>query len=495
MRIKNHILEITVFFCGAVVMMFEIVGSRVIAPYLGSSIFVWTSLIGVILGGLAVGYWIGGKIADKNPTKDILSFVVVVASFCLLTTIMIQEPFMMIFYQEPFFGIRLSAVIASLVLFFPTSVLLGMVAPYAVKLKVSSIQTSGSTVGSLYAISTVGSIVGTFLAGFFLIPTLGTTNILVLLSATLAIVSIALQPKFITNMKVFVLIFLVIYLVVTSFFYNFINSKSVIDVDTEYSRVWIFDHNDARTGREMRSMVINNENSSGMFLDSDELASIYAKYYDLAKHFNPEFKSSLLLGGAGYSYPKYFLSKYPDATMDVVEIDSGLTELAEKYFGLKRNPRLTIYHEDGRTYLNRTQKKYDIIYGDAYKSFHSLPYQLTTREAVQRQYDILNDNGVVLVNIISTLAGGGSKFLRAEYATFAEVFPQVYLFKVGNEQDIKVQNVSLIALKSKDIANLESSNPEFESLLNSIIERELVFDMPVLTDDHAPVDYYINEML
>jgi len=243
-------------------------------------------------------------------------------------------------------------------------------------------------------------------------------------------------------------------------------------------------------------MGINNENHSSMFLDSDELVSEYTKYYHLAKHFNPNFKKTLMLGGAGYSYPKDFLHKYPGATIDVVEIDPKVTELAKKYFRLEESPRLTIYHEDGRVFLNKTQEKYDVIFGDAFSSHYSLPYQLTTKEAVQKKYNILNDDGMVILNLISAIEGEKGKFLRAEYATYKSLFPQVYLFPVtyslyGNI----VQNIILVALKSEKEQTLHDSDPKLDEYLLHLWKKTVDADMPILTDDFAPVDYYINKTI
>jgi spermidine synthase len=177
------------------------------------------------------------------------------------------------------------------------------------------------------------------------------------------------------------------------------------DVDTAYNRVWIHEGVQKSTGKAVRMFSINNENSSAMYLDDDELVHPYTKFYHLARHFDPGFQKTVMFGGAGYSFPKDFLGKYPEATMEVVEIDPGITELAKKYFRLRDNPRLTILHEDGRMFLNRSEKGYDVIFGDAFSSQFSIPYQLTTAEAVQRKYDILNDDGIVILNIISAIEG------------------------------------------------------------------------------------------
>jgi spermidine synthase len=495
MKIYKYILEITVFICGAVVMIFELVGSRVLGPYFGTSIFVWTSLIGIILGSLGLGYYFGGKIADKKPNFNSLSLIIFLAAISIGLTIFIKD-FLLINLQINFTDIRMASVFASLILFLPASVLLGMVSPYAVKLKIENLNTSGSTVGNLYAISTAGSIIGTFLSGFYLIPRFGTNKLLIILSITLIAISLALAVKKYTKIKLSVFTIVVIgWFTIGGL--NYISEKNgFIDVDTAYNRIWIYNHVDPETNKPVKIMEINNENHSSMFLASDELVNEYTKYYNLAAHFNPNFKKTLMFGGAGYSYPKDFLLKYPEAKIDVVEIDPKVTELAKKYFKLKENSRLTIYHEDGRVYLNKTQEKYDAIFGDAFSSRYSLPYQLTTKEAVQKKYNILNDNGIVVLNIISAIAGEKGKFLRAEYATYKNIFPQVYLFPVRDPNDEnEVQNIILVALKSKKDQKFDNANPELNEYLQHLWRKEVNMDMPILTDDYAPVDYYISKAI
>jgi len=495
MKISKYLLEIIVFVCGAVVMMFELVGSRVLGPYFGTSIFVWTSLIGIILGSLSIGYYLGGKIADKKSSFKSLSLIIFLAAISIGLMVSIKD-FWLIVLQNSFTDIRTSSVLASISLFLPASVFLGMVSPYAVKLKLNNLNTSAQTVGNLYAISTTGSIFGTFLAGFYLIPHFGTNKLLIILSVTLIIISLALSSKKDTWIKLSVFVIIVIGWFVISGLNYMLPKSGFIDVDTAYNRIWIYNRIDYRTNKIVKMMGINNENNSSMFLDSDELVNEYTKYYHLAKHFNPNFKKTLMLGGAGYSYPKDFLHKYPGATIDVVEIDPKVTELAKKYFRLEENPRLTIYHEDGRVFLNQTQGKYDVIFGDAFSSLHSLPYQLTTKEAVQKKYNILNDDGIVILNLISAIEGEKGKFLRAEYTTYKSLFPQVYLFPVtASGYGNMVQNIILVALKSEKDQTFNDSDPKLNEYLQHLWKKTVDADIPILTDDFAPVDYYINKTI
>ncbi len=495
MKLSKYILEITVFTSGAVVMIFELVGSRVLGPFFGTSIFVWTSLIGIILGSLSLGYYLGGKIADNKPSFTKLSFIIFISAVFIFITFFIKD-FILIFLQSNISDIRTSSVIASIVLFSPTSVFLGIVSPYAAKLKLNNLDTSGSTIGNLYALSTAGSIIGTFLSGFYLIPNFGTNKLLIILAIVLILISILLSFKQLLKIKFSFFIFVTIFYFLIGDLNLVFKDMIFVDTDTAYNRVWIYDRYSEEYQENIRTMSINNESSSAMFLDSDKLVYEYTKYYHLAKHFNPDFKTTLMLGGAGYSYPKNFLLKYPEATIDVIEIDPELTELAKQYFNLKDDLRLNIYHEDGRSFLNTTQKKYDAIFGDAFSSQYSVPYQLTTLEAVQKNYDILNNNGVVVLNIISSIEGKDGQFLRAEYTTYKNIFEQVFLFPVRyKDEGSQKQNIILVALKSNKDQVFTNINPEINEYLQHLWTKEIPSDMPILTDDYAPVDYYISQMI
>jgi spermidine synthase len=509
MKIQKYILEITVFLCGAIVMVFELVGSRVLGPYYGTSIFVWTGLIGIILGSLSLGYYLGGMFADKKATMKILSLIIFLSAVFLGITILFKEV-LLTTLPVSLPDNRVSSIVAAIILFSPTSILLGMVTPYAVKLKISDLKTTGRIVGNLSALSTAGSITGTFLAGFYLIPTFGTNALLIFLVVTLVLMSIALFLKQMIKVKAAFLVIMLCSFLMMNDAKLALEKNGIFDFDTAYNRIWISDYKDSVSNMDIRRMGINNENHSAMYLQSEELVNEYTKYYHLVRHFFPEFKTALMFGGAGYSFPKDFLKQYPQGNIDVIEIDPQTTALAKKYFNLKDDPRLNIYHEDGRVYLNTTQKKYDVIFGDAFGSRYSVPYQLSTKEAVQKKFDILNENGLVILNIISSLEGEKGQFLRAEYATYKSIFPQTYLFPVLHYQDGNpssndsassggngdvVQNIMLVALKSQTQPTFISTDLQLNEYLQHFWQKEIPNDVPILTDDYAPVDYYINKLL
>ena len=484
---KKYILEIIVFIGGATVMILELVGSRILAPYVGTSIIVWTSLIGIILGSLSLGYYLGGKIADRRATHRILALILFSSAILITLTAIIKNP-VLTFVGTYVFDLRTASILSTIILFTPASIALGMIAPYAIKLKLENLSSTGRTVGNLYAISTIGSIVGTFLAGFVLITFFGNTNLLLILSATLVLTSLLTT----SNIKLKAGITAITVIGIIGFALQLNSEAEAIELNTTYSYIKIYDG--ILNSKEVKILKINNNFHSAMYLDSDELVFDYTKYYRLIDHFAPDLKTALMIGGGAYSYPKDFLASHPEATLDVVEIDAELTQLAKEHFGLKDDPRLTIYHEDGRPFLNRTENLYDAIMIDAFSSSLAVPYHLTTLENVQNLERALNDDGVVIMNLITEIEGEGGKFLRAEYHTYKEVFPVVHLFPVQFPESGNLrQNVMLVATKSQK--TLESENEELNDYLKHLWKNEIPADVPILTDDFAPVDQYTLKMI
>jgi len=493
MHPKKFILELTVFVCGALVMIYEIIGSRLLSPYIGASTYVWTSLIGVILAALSLGYWLGGRIADKRPELKILAFVLFLAGGLVSLTILLKDLILSVIAQMPV-GLEIKSVAAALLLFAPASVLLGFVAPYAVKLKMTTLEEAGKTVGRLYALSTVGSILGTFLAGFFLIPFVGSEKTLYIIGATLVGLSIMLAPFAVTRLNVAVLVLFVFAVAVSELkIYYLRQTLDLHDVDTEYSRVQVFKTIDSKTKKPIRAVATDPFFvQSAMFLDSDALVLEYARYYHLLKHFKPDFRDTLLIGGAGYTFPNEYLRKYPQAKMDVVEIDPQMTAIAERFFRLEKLPNLNIIHEDGRVYLNRAAANaYDAVLMDAFGSLFSVPFHLTTVEAVENISRVLKDDGVVIFNLGGAIKGDAAKFLQAELKTYKTIFPQVYLFKINSDYtDEQLQNLIIVACKDKNTKYLTSSDAEFSNLFEHLYTSDINSQIEILTDDLAPVEYY-----
>ena len=293
MKLKSFILEITVFVCGALVMVYEITGSRLLSPYLGASTYVWTSLIGVILAALSLGYWFGGRWADKKPDIKVLASVIFLAGGAVSLTILCKDLILALIAESSAI-LEIKSLFAACLLFAPASVLLGFVTPYAVKLKISSLADTGKTVGRLYALSTVGSISGTFSAGFFLIPFVGSEKTLYLIGTGLIGLSILLVPFTLKLFNLMILILFVFGVGVNEFrSYYLFKTSDLHDIDTEYSRVQIFNTTD-NDGNKIRAMAIDPFFiQSAIFPDRDDLVYDYAKYYHLIRHFKPDFQNTL----------------------------------------------------------------------------------------------------------------------------------------------------------------------------------------------------------
>jgi predicted membrane-bound spermidine synthase len=361
-------------------------------------------MIGIILASLSIGYALGGRFADREDASvEYLSRIIFLAGIFVAITYLAYTPFLE-YLTSAIRDIRIGSVIAGLVLFLPASVFLGMASPYTVKLALKEKKKNGSIIGDLSAIGTIGSILGTFLTGYILLPHYGVALLLGILPIILILLSMVIAPK---SMRCVRLVTLALFLLAYLSGDRLHARKGVIhEADTLYSHVSVIDRKDPLTAERLRTLAINIENHSSMSLDSPRLVNEYTKYYHLLRHFVGDFQNSLMIGGAGYSFPKDYLGKYEGKSIDVVEIDPGVTEIAKEYFSLDTSDsRLRIFHEDARVFLDQNTKKYDAILGDAFTSWYSIPYQLTTREAIQSHYDALTDSGVLILNIISAIEG------------------------------------------------------------------------------------------
>jgi spermidine synthase len=486
-------LDLVVFICGALVMVYEIVGSRILAPFIGTSTYVWTSLIGVILGALSLGYWLGGRLADEKPNVKILASAILTAAALVSVTTITKEVVLSAIASLPFW-LEIKAVLAALLLFAPASVALGFVTPFAVRLRMASVGDAGKTVGRLYALSTIGSIVGTFAAGFILLPFVGSVRTLYLIAGSLFLLSLLLVPFSLSRKHVSVLLLLLLGITATELWRQMLwRSNELIDLDTEYTRVQIYRATDTATERPIRALSFDPfSTQSAMFLDSDELVFEYTKFYHLIRSVKPDFQRTLMIGGAGYSFPKSYLATYPNAELEVIEIDPGMTRIAREHFRLTDDPRMSIRHEDGRVFLNNAETaRYDAVLMDAFGSLFSIPFHLTTVEAVRHVHRVLKDDGVAIFNVGSAITGPASNFLQAEFRTYQEVFPQVHLFKVRPERpDTELQNLIVLACKTQCLP----ASPTNDQLIDSFLTRRHISDFPltrpILTDDLAPTERY-----
>ncbi len=489
-------LETIAFLSGAAVMVLEITGSRVMAPFLGTSIFVWTTLIGVIMASLSAGYWWGGRLADRNPSYTRLAAILFLACLGVAFTAVSQHTFLT-WLQEMSFELRLSALATTLLLFAPASVLLGMVTPYVVRLKLTTIESSGAQVGRLYAISTAGSILGTFLCGYFLLSWMGSSRILYAIAVLLLALSFVAASEFRVGQRVAAAVFLLLAGSMAEFETRLQAASGFHDLDTAYQRLQVIDAQDPENARPVRMLMSEEANTqSAIYLDSDELLSEYLRYFDLARFTGRPLRRVLMIGAAGFVYPMHLLREMPDLSIDVVEIDPAMTGIARQYFGLRESPQLRIFHEDGRTFVNRVARQsrgvYDAIFLDAFQT-RVPPFQLLTVEFVRSLERLLSPEGIVALNFIARADTAESGLAPSVLHTFSEALPALEVFVVHPEQKgSRVQNLVLLASRTPIV--IQEAAWSDGSRLRSARRQELTKTGGLLlTDDFAPVEYLVSD--
>ena len=485
---KKYSLEITVFLSGALTMMLELIAARVLSPYVGSSNLIWTTIIGIMLTSMSIGYWFGGKMADKNKENDIkiLSNYLLISAIATSIIPILEVVFIDVLSQLSN-NLIFVAIICATVTFGIPSFLLATVSPIAVKIKNNSMDHIGATSGKISSLSTIGSIFGTFFAGFILIPNLGVRNIILGCSILLWILSVYLFNK--KDKKYYMLMIVELLIIIGlnllgGYLFQVSNPEITRDVDSEYSRIWVTNLNVGEN--TYKTLQVDTGLESYINQETGEMGATYLYYYDLFEYYNKESNDALMIGGAAYTYPMHYLKKYENKTIDVVEIDKKMTQIAEEEFGLdKNNPNLGLITQDGRSYLNYNEKKYDTVFIDAFKGLNA-PFELTTYEAMQKVYDSLNDNGTVITNIISAVEGDDADFIKYEYSTYKAIFDDVKVFKVNpNRSDEQDQNLILVGIKGNGNINTDKEAEYSELLSNEL--KDFTSDKPIVTDDYAPI--------
>ncbi len=501
-------LFLSVFVSGAVVMALELLGSRLLAPVFGNSIFVWGSLIGVVLAALSAGYYLGGRLADLKPEFQSLSIIIFAAAILVLALPSIA-PSLFDLVIKLNIGDRYSPLLATTVLLGPPSLLLGMVSPYGIRLAAKTYKKLGKVSGNLYALSTLGSIVGTFLTVFVLIPEFGVNKIIVALGVTLLVVAF-LGLGF--RMKILVLLILVIVpfaapsmvnrrLTVAA--YTLALGDSIYETDTPYHHLVVADSYDPAHQSYIRILILDDNLHSAMDLkDPTRTVFAYTDYFHIGVLLNPSMTRVLFIGGGGFTGPKSFLRDYPNVTVDVAEIDPEVIRVAEQYFAVNAsNPRLHIYNEDGRIFLQKTNEKYDLVVLDAYSKSY-VPFHLMTTEFFGEVANHLTQKGSVILNLISGISGDRSQLLEAEAKTMHGVFQNVYVFPVRGSDYQEPQNIILVAtldstlLSEADFKHLASATPIVRvPAMKDYVTNYFTLgssDAPVLTDNFAPVETLLN---
>lgn len=482
---KKYKLEIIVFLAGAIGMGLELIAARVLSPYVGSSNVVWTSIIGIILASMSLGYWLGGKKADKDANIDQLSNILLFAAVST-SAIPILETLIVKQFAGIIGNLIITAILCAIIVFSIPSFILAMISPFAVKIKSKEDNEIGSLSGRISSLSTIGSIIGTFLMGFVLIPNIGITNINIGVTLLLVIISVLAREKrdkkylYTTILMVCIMLILIL---LGKWVFKLTNPDILLDTDSQYSRIWVKQIATERT--TYKTLQVDTGLESYINSGTGEMGAKYLRFYDLFEYFNKDAQNTLLIGGAAYTYPIHYLDKYENKTIDVVEIDDKMTQIAIEQFGLNINePRLKVYNQDGRSYLNYSENKYDTILIDAFKGVNA-PFELTTYEALINAKNMLNENGIVITNIISSVEGENSKFIQYEYATYKTVFDDVKVFMVNSKDREAKQNLILVGIKGNPQKDANKYD-EYANYLDTEV-TEFETNKKIVTDDFAPI--------
>lgn len=503
---NDNFLIFSVFITGACVLIVEIVAVRVLSPYYGNTIFTTSSVITVILVALSIGYYAGGRIADKKPSLKWFFGIILVSGMMLLFFHFIGKIVLPLLGDV--LSLKSGPLVSSLLLFLIPALLLGTLSPYAVKLQ--SMRQShlgiGSVSGKIFFWSTLGSITGSLLAGFYLIPRFGLDNIFI--STSVVLIVLGFIPLLFYGIKagraVTIVIILAFLLPGAISISAVENPKVIYEKDGIYEKITIFDGE--KDGRPARFFQQDRSYSGGMFLDTKDPFDMvygYSKYHSVYKAFRPKIDRALIIGGGAYTVPKALLADSPTTIVEVSEIEPSLYSLSKEYFGVTDSPNLINHDEDGRRLLADSEHKYDLIFSDVYYSLYSIPSHFTTQEFFQLSKDKLSPDGVFMANVIGSLQGEAPSLLMSEIKTFKSVFPNSYFFAVESPDEVGAQNNIFIGYNSEKIVDLnspvlqKSKDPILKALKDQAIDTS-GFDLSahhLLTDDFAPAEFLTAKLL
>jgi spermidine synthase len=504
MRARHHkaAILLSVTLTGMAVLIVEITATRMLAPFFGNSIFTLSSVIGIVLAALGLGYYAGGVLADRKPSEKWFFCLIAIAGFSVLLLQLLNAVVL------PRIAYRLSLIngplIVSLLMFFLPALLLAMLSPFAITLLHARAPGGGvgSASGLVFFWSTLGSIAGSLSAGFLLIPHWGIGNIIVGVGSGLVLLG-GVGLLVTRTMPAIVPVGLALLGLISGAALRHIAVPEprgvVFAADGLYERIMVRDM--PHRGRVARVLWQDHNVSGGLYLDDGSMAFDYTKYFDLYRLFVPELRTALAIGGGAYNVPRAILRDSPRAIVDVAEIDPSLHALALRYFALPDDSRLRNHVIDGRRFLHDTAERYDLVFSDAYRSFVSAPPQFATREFFGLARSRLKDDGVLIANFYGSLAPDTRPMIYSVLRTMRAAFPQVYVFATVGPESEELQNFIFVGHNSSDLderidlrraAAVEFAYPMLKGVaaLELRLPDALLDSYSVLTDDFAPVEYY-----
>ncbi len=482
-------------------MVIELAGIRILAPWFGNSLYTWTGLIGVILVSMSCGYCVGGLIADKRPDYVVLVHLIAIAG---LFTFLIPFLYPALEPQLAMMHFISGPVAASLLLFAFPGCVLAAVSPFAVKLMslLTRDKKVGISAGYISMFSALGSVIGTFCAGFWLIPHLPLRMLFLIIGVILGIFATAGYGLFAAS-KRRIRLLTICCLLFGSALVVFLSAEpplapdTLFEQSTYYHRIRVTE-TPAKTGDTRRLLHLDSTTEGGQYLNKEELPINYQNYWELTKVLCPNLESALFLGGGGFGMPKALHDAFPQSHIEVIELDPMVIEVGRRFFHTKQYPRMKVIAGDARRYLRHTNRRYDFIFGDAFNGLYNIPAHLLTVEFFKAIERHLTDRGVYMMNLISAVEGDQANLFHAVSNTMAKVFSHIEVFTLFPDHRTHLQ--ILLVLASKEELPMPSlsttislSQATKEKFLKSYLrpDQYVILNQMILTDEYNPVEYIV----
>jgi len=489
MRSSQAALAALVFGAGTGSLATEIAASRLLAPYFGSSTIVWANLIGIVLAGLALGYFLGGKLADRRPEPQLLGLIVLAAAAWVAVTPFVARPFLdatVSSLDDASAGAVIGSFFAVLLLFAPAVVLLGMVSPFAIRLAISDVATAGTVAGRFYALSTAGSLLGTFVPALLAIPLVGTQRTLLGTAFVLAGSSSLLLGR---RAAVAAVAFAGLVAIPP----GAVKAEEglLYEQESRHQFIQVLERED---GRRLLSL---NEGIAVHSVWREETVltgGVWDALLTVPVLLAEPPRRVAILGNAGGTIARAFGVFWPRAELDGVEIDAAVTDVGYRFFGLGDNPRLTTYDEDARPFLRRIDRRYDLIYVDAYHQPY-VPFYLATQEFFRLVRDRLAPGGIVALNVATV--PDDDTLVREISGTLATVFPRVRIWNALRFNRIVIGFSGREGGGGRPLERTASRLAPLVELLEADLRSRPAVSpsADAWTDDHAPVEWVTDRMI
>jgi len=464
------------FLSGGILLLLEVLGARILAPYLGTAFSVWVNVIGTILGSLSLGYYVGGVLDDKNPR--LLPHIFLAGAICCA----------LVYFERPLLphfgslGLGWGSLLAAILFFAPPSVVLGMVSPYLLKLAATDPERLGRASGGIFAASTVGSIAGTFLGGFWLIPHFRISYILAGMVVLLLVLSLGCARNLGPGWTILVAAVGLAATLTTAAMEGRTTSstnRTIYEKNSQYYNIRVNDIGDG----SLRVLLLDGTAQGARYVGLAGMPFPYINFSaNMIQRLKPAPQSALVLGGGGYSIPEFIKRYSPDTDVTVVEIDPAVTATAKRFFLDDADIPITTINADARVFLNVNRRQFDVIYTDVYSGGNSVPAALASCEAFQAMKRALKPDGIIVFNIASALSGSRSPLYQSLMKTIEQVFPSPAVFPMQPAHPDDPQNIVVVAANGR---LSEDAIHDFDAWRF----RQPPHDGLLLTDDYAPTDF------